>query len=151
MALKHQGSIEIDRAINEVFDYTTNNVAEWSLTVVEDIPLETIDDGGVGSTFRCITAAQSGGEQLEFNGEVIRHEPPNISQSKLVGKMFDIDVMYAFEDLGNSRTRVTQASVVNPKNSAMKVMFGLFGWLMKKSSCKATQLELESLKSKLEA
>ena len=65
--------------------------------------------------------------------------------------MFDIDVMYAFEDLGGSRTRVTQASVVHPKNPAMRIIFGLFGWLMRKGGCQAAQKELESLKAKAEA
>ena len=49
--MKHEVSIEIDRPIGEVFDYTNHNVAESSITVVED---EVIEDreGGVGSTFR---------------------------------------------------------------------------------------------------
>ena len=149
MALKNEGSIEIDRPIADVFEYTTTRVADWSLTVIRDEPLQTVDDGGAGSTFRCVT--ETNGQQMEFDGEVIRHEPPNISQSKLTGQMFDIDVLYAFEELNSHRTRVTQASIVTPKNPAMKVMFRLFGWLMKKSSCSATKLELESLKAKLEA
>ncbi len=46
-------SIEIDRPIGEVFAYTNEKVAEWSLTVVEDEIIE--DKHGVGTTFRCVT------------------------------------------------------------------------------------------------
>ena len=33
-------SVEIDRPIDEVFRYTNGNVADWSLTVVEDELIE---------------------------------------------------------------------------------------------------------------
>lgn len=148
MVMKNEGSIEIDRSIEDVFDYTTNNVAEWSLTVKSEEPLQTVNDGGAGSTFRCVT--QSEQQEMEFQGEVLRHEPPQLSQSKLTGTMFDIDVLYVFEAITANRTRVTQASVVTPKTPVLKIVFGLFGWLMKKGSCKATQKELQSLKAKLE-
>ena len=39
-------SVEIDRPINEVFDYTIHNVAEWSIIVVKD---EVIDEKPEGA------------------------------------------------------------------------------------------------------
>jgi len=48
--MKQQASVEIDRPIEEVFQYTNNNVAEWSLTDVEDEVIEEKPDR-VGSTF----------------------------------------------------------------------------------------------------
>lgn len=44
-------SVEIDRPINDVFDYTIHNVAEWSIIVMKD---EVIDEKpeGVEATFR---------------------------------------------------------------------------------------------------
>ena len=38
--MRSLASIEIDRPIDEVFTYTNEKVAEWSLTVVEDEVIE---------------------------------------------------------------------------------------------------------------
>ena len=61
-----------------------------------------------------------------------------------LGKYFNIDVTYLFENLGQS-TKVTQHSVVTPKG-LMKVFFFLCGWMMNKSACRALENELNSLK-----
>ncbi len=103
--------------------------------------------GGVGSTFRCVTEER--GKTMEFQGVVTRHEPPRLSAIHLTGQYFDIDAEYRFEDL-DGRTRVTQESTVAPKGF-LKVIFFLFGWMMKKSTCKAVANELNNLKQKLEA
>ena len=125
--------------------YTNDKVAEWSLTVVEDEMIE--DKDGVGTTFRCVTEER--GRRMEFEGVVTVWEPPTRSAIQLIGKSFDIEAEYRFEDL-NGRTRVTQESTVSGKGM-VKVMFFLFGWLMNKQGCKAVQNELENLKSKLES
>lgn len=137
-------SIEIDRPIDEVFTYTNDKVAEWSLTVVEDEVI--VDMGGVGTTFRCVTEERA--RRMEFDGLVTAWEPPTRSAISLIGKSFDIVAEYRFEDLGG-RTRVTQESTVSGKG-LVKVMFFLFGWLMNKQGCEAVNKELESLKQKLE-
>jgi hypothetical protein len=143
--MKQQASVEINRPINEVFEYTNNNVAEWSLTVVEDESIEEKPEG-VGSTFRCVT--EDHGRRMEFQGVVARHEPPNASAIHLTGPSFDIDAEYLFEDLGG-KTQVTQRSSVAPKG-LLKVFFFLFGWMRKKSACKAVENELNNLKRLLE-
>ena len=138
-------SIEIDRPIDQVFDYTNHNVADWSLTVVEDEVIE--DKGGLGDTFICITEER--GRRMEFLGTTTVWEPPYRSAISLVGKSFDIEAEYRFDDL-KGRTRVTQESHVSGKGFA-RIMFFLFGWLMNKQGCDAVQKELESLKEKLES
>ena len=143
--MKQQASVEIDRPIEEVFEYTNNHVAEWSNTVVEDEVIEEKPEG-VGTTFRCVT--EEHGKRMEFQGIVTRREPPYVSAIHLTGPQFDIDAEYVFEDLGG-RTRVTQRSSVAPKG-LLKVFFFLFGWMMKKSSCKAAENELLNLKRLLE-
>jgi len=145
--MQQQASIEIDRPIREVFEYTTRNVADWSLTVIEDVPLETTPDGGVGSTFRCVT--EDHGCKMEFEGTVTKWEPPTLSAIHLIGKQFDIDALYTFEDLGE-RTRVTQVSVVQAKTMFTKVMFFFVGLFASTSGCKAAMKEMESLKQKME-
>ena len=141
-----RASIEIDRPVDEVFQYTTNNVSEWSDTVVSEEVVEEMP-GVVGTRFVSVTESQ--GQRMEFQGVVTHYEPPKFSAVELVGDQFDIEARYAFEDLGGS-TRVTQVSAVKPKSLAMKVVFGCFGWLMKKSSCDAAMKEMESLKRHLE-
>lgn len=143
--MKQHASVEIDRPIVEVFEYTVDHVAEWSNIVVEDTMIEE-KPGRVGSTFHNVT--EDHGQRMEFQGTVTRHEPPTISACHLTGDSFDIDVEYLFEDLG-SRTRVTQHSTVMPKG-LLRVFFFLFGWLMHKSSCKAAENELLNLKRLLE-
>jgi len=143
--MRQQASVEIDRPIDEVFEYTNRKVAEWSPTVVEDEMIEEKPDG-VGSTFRCVT--EDHGRRMEFEGVITRHEPPNVSAIRMTGQHFDIDAEYLFEDLGG-RTRVTQRSSVAPKGF-LKVFFFLFGWMMRKAGCKAAENELANLKRLLE-
>jgi hypothetical protein len=138
-------SVEIDRPIEEVFDYTTNNVAEWCSVVLED---EVIDKKpeGVGTTFRVV--AQDGGHRMELQGIITRHKPPTAHAVLMKGKQVNIEAEYFFEDLGG-RTRVTQRSTVNGKGF-VKVMFFLFGRFMRKSSCNALEKELSNLKRLIE-
>ena len=144
--MQTESSVEIDRPIDEVFDYTTSHVSEWSPTVVED---EVIDSkpGVVGSTFRVVTG--EGNRRMEFSGVVTRHEPPRAHAVLMKGKQFDIEADYRFEDLGG-RTRVTERATVQGKGF-VKAMFSLFGWLIRRSSCKALDLELANLKKTCEA
>lgn len=139
--MRSEQSIEIGKPIEEVFDVTVNRVPEWSVIVVED---EMIDEkpGGVGSTFRVVT--EDHGRRMEFDGLVTVHQPPTAHTVEMKGRQFDIEAAYRFEDL-SGRTRVTQVSTVHPKG-VFKVMFALFGWMMRKSSCEAQARELASLK-----
>jgi hypothetical protein len=134
-------SVEIDCPIEEVFEYTNNNVAEWSIVVVEEEVINETAEG-VGTTFRVVT--EDRGKRMEFAGVVTRHEPPTANSIEMVGQFFDIAAAYTFEDLGG-RTRVSQTSSVQGKGF-FKVVFFLTGWLMKKSSCDALEKELNQLK-----
>lgn len=143
--MKQEASVEINRPIEEVFQYTINNVAEWSLTVVEDEEIEETPDH-VGSTFRCVT--EDHGRRMEFQGLVTHYESPNASTVQLTGPQFDIEAEYQFEDL-DGRTRVTVHSTVTPKGF-FRVFFFLFGWMMRKSGCKAMENELDNLRRLME-
>ncbi len=144
--MNNEASIEIDRPIDQVFKYTNEHVDEWSIIVVEDEVLEDKNNGGVGTKFRVVT--EDRGKKMEFQGVTTHWEPPKLSEVHMVGDYFDIIAEYRFEDLGG-RTRVTVCSSVKGKGFT-SVMFFLFGWLMKKSSCDAQSKELESLKSHAE-
>ncbi len=143
--MQAEASVEINRPIEDVFDFTNEHVAEWSITVVEDTVIEETPDG-VGTTFKCLT--QSHGKEMEFQGIVTRWERPHVSASELVGDSFNIDVAYFFEKTSEG-TRVTQKSIVSPKGF-LKIFFFLFGWMMGKANCDAASNELENLKRILE-
>lgn len=139
-------SVEIDRPIEEVFDYTANNVAEWSIIVVEEEVLDEKPEG-VGTTFRVVTKDR--GRRMEFRGVVTHHQPPIAHTVHMTGKQFDIEAAYSFEDLGG-RTRVTQRSTVKGKGFT-KLMLASMGPFMKKASRNALQKELANLKRLVEA
>ncbi|MEW4490280.1 SRPBCC family protein [Thalassoglobus sp. JC818] len=139
--MQTEASVEIQRSIEDVFFLTIDHVPEWSRVVVEDEVIDETPDV-IGSTFRTVTA--EGGNRMEFLGEVTAYDPPKFHAIHLTGELFDIDAEYRFEYLG-AKTRVTQLSTVTPKGF-LKVFFFMFGWLMKTSSCKATQQELDRLK-----
>ncbi|MDA1054656.1 MAG: SRPBCC family protein [Planctomycetota bacterium] len=143
--MKNEGSVEIDRPIDEVFRLTNEDVAKWSIIVVED---ELIDEGskGVGARFRTVT--EDRGNRMEFQGVVTAYDPPHALAITMTGKMFDIAAAYSFEDLGG-RTKVTQLSNVTGKGF-MKLFFLLCGWMMNKASCDALAKELNSLKKHCE-
>ena len=147
--MRTETSIEIDRPIRQVFELTNKHVAQWSIVVVEDEVIEDVNNGGVGTKFRVVTADR--GKRMEFAGEVIEHRPPNSTRSKMIGQYFEIDVEYLFEDLRNERTRVTQKSTVNGKGIFFSVMMKLMGIFLNKSNCDSQRNELESLKAFVES
>lgn len=145
--MKFTSTIEIDRPIAEVFDYANNHVVEWSPIVTVDEVIEE-KPGHVGTTFRMVMEEHS--RKNEFVGEVTKWQEPTKCSIVLRGKMGEIDVHNDFEDLGGTRTRMTQNSLIRPKGF-FKVVFFLLGWAMRKSGCKAHKNELISLKTTLEA
>lgn len=144
--MKTEGSVVIDRPIDEVFEYTNNNVTEWSLIVLEEEVLEETPDR-VGTTFRTVT--EDHGRQMEFDGVTTKYDPPHVSAIHLEGSSFNIDAEYQFEDLGG-KTRVTQRSSVKGKG-LFALMLPLMSVFMRKSSCDALQKELNNLKRCLES
>ena len=136
-----EGSIVVDRQIEDVFDYTTSNVAEWSDIVIEEEMVEEKPDG-VGSKFRTVT--EDRGRRMEFLGETLEHNRPKLSRVFLRGDAFEMDVEYRFEEL-SGKTRVSQKSNVKGKGM-FRVLLPVMGVLMRKSGCRALQKELENLK-----
>ena len=134
-------SVLIDRPVGEVLQLTNDHVAEWSNIVVEEELLTETPDV-VGSTFRSVT--EDRGNRMEFEGIVTAYDAPRRSAIAMKGAMFDLTAEYTFEDLG-PHTRVTQRSTVQGKG-LFKLMLFLGGMFMKKSSCRALQQELDSLK-----
>lgn len=140
--MQSEGSVLIDRPIDEVFRITRECIAQWSHVVVHDHVTEDVNNGDVGTRFQTIT--DSNGQELAFEGVVTHCDPPYAFASKLTGDQFDIEVAYSFEQV-DAHTKVTQWSNVRGK--------GLFGWIlrfagwaMKKASCEALQRELDSLR-----
>jgi len=139
--MRNEASVEIERPIDEVFRLTNDHVAEWSTIVVEDRIIHQTPEG-VGTTF--VTVTEDRGQRMEFQGVVTRYDPPHVSGIRLTGAMFDIETEFAFEDL-LGRIRVTQRTHVVGKGF-FKMCLAVFGWLMRRSQCRASHNELESLK-----
>lgn len=87
---------------------------------------------------------------MEFDDTLMLNERPTAQTTVMIGRQFDIEASYTFEDLGG-RTKVNLISVVTPKGFMMKLMFLVVGWLGKRAGCKALQKELASFKEKVEA
>ena len=138
-----EASVQIQRPIDDVFQLTNEHVPQWSIVVDRE---EEIDDGPdeVGKRFRTYTKDHDNGKEMVFEGVITQYDPPHASAVSLTGKHFDIEAEYIFEDLQGT-TQVTQRSTVKGKGLT-GVIFTLFGWAMKKSSCKAAQEEMESLR-----
>lgn len=140
--MQNEASIVIDRPIDEVFRLTTEHVAEWSIIVVEDEIIDAKPDGGVGTTFRTIT--EDRGRRMEFIGIITEYDPPHTHAIHLTGTMFDIETAYSFEEISEG-TRVTQFANVTGKGFS-KFLISLFGRMMNRAHCEATNRELNSLK-----
>lgn len=143
--MRTEGSVEIQRPINEVFEMTIYDVTNWSQVVIRDEVIEE-KPGMVGTTFKTVTLnGGSGSKQtMEFEGVVTHHQPPHLHAIQMSGKAFDIEAVYKFEDLGD-RTRVTQLSDVTGKG-IFKYILKFLGGFMKKASCEALDRELDSLR-----
>ncbi|MDP6538334.1 MAG: hypothetical protein QF903_04395 [Planctomycetota bacterium] len=89
------------------------------------------------------------GRDIPLDGLVTAWDPPRSTAIQLTGAQFDIHVDYTFEQVEGG-TRVTQHSIVRGKD-VTKLMFFLFGWLMRRSGCDAQRKELEGLKRFCEA
>lgn len=139
--MRTEGSVDINRPIDGVFERTVDHVADWSTIVVEEEVIEKKPDG-VGTTFRSVTEER--GKRMEFQGVVTKHDPPFLNAIEMTGEMFDLEVEYTFKDL-EGNTRVTQRSKVAAKGF-FKVMLFAIGWMMKKANCKALEKELNCLR-----
>ncbi len=139
--MKHEVSVEIDHPIDEVFRLANDHMPEWSVTVVEDEILNETPDG-VGSTFRMVTEEK--GRRMEFDGVVTTYDPPRVSAVQMTNAMLDIETQFTFEEV-SGKTRVTQNATVKGKG-IYKLMMFVFGLFAHKSSCKASENELNCLK-----
>lgn len=139
-----EGSIEIDRPIELVFQWTVDNVADWSEVVLEDELIEEHPDV-VGSRFRTVTGTGSQG-RLVFEGVITQFEPPFLHAIHMTSKTFDLDVNYEFEQLSANRTRVTQRSTVSFRG-ILRLIFKFIGGLASRASHEACMKELRRLKA----
>jgi hypothetical protein len=139
--MKSEASIEIERPIEEVFEYTIRKVVEWCSIVVSDEVINETPDM-IGTTFKTVTDDR--GREMVFDGRVIEHAPPNRHVVEMVGKQFDIKAEYSFEDI-DGNTLVTERCEVKGKGF-FRFMFIVMGWLMRKASCRDLARELENLK-----
>ncbi|MBM81028.1 MAG: hypothetical protein CMJ78_10600 [Planctomycetaceae bacterium] len=141
--MNNDGSVVVNCPIEDVFRLTINHVAEWSNVVVEDKLINDVNNGDVGTTFLSVT--EDNGRRMEFQGEVIEHDPPHSSAIYMKGDMFNIDCQYQFEEVDGG-TRVSQQSSVTPNGLITKLMFAIMGPFIARRGCDALEREFASLK-----
>ena len=112
--MRSEASIEIDCPIDQVFELTNKHVAAWSPVCVEDEVLEE-KPGHVGTTFCNVT--EDRGKRMEFQGTVTKWDAPRLSAVDLKGDMFDIQVEYSFEDLGDRTSRMCREKASHVSSS----------------------------------
>lgn len=139
--MKSTGQVEINRPIVDVFRLTTERVSEWSNVVMTDEMTHETEDV-VGSTF--VTVTSDRGQEMEFQGVVTKHDPPNLHAVSLEGKLFNIKTEYWFQSVSD-RTHVSQRTQVTGKGF-FKILLPILGLISGKVHREATFKELESLK-----
>ncbi len=143
----HPVEIEINAKVDQVFHWLNDPdcLLKWIPNLVENEQLISTENK-VGSTFRQVYLEN--GRRMEMTGEVISFEENKTIGCAISGKMFDLEVHYCLEDLGN-RTKVVQTSEVKMKG-VFKIIGFLMGAFMKKGASKQTAEFFLALKKLVE-
>lgn len=140
-------TIDINASPEQVFQWIVEPARsrQWLPNLVEDENIHETENK-VGSTWRQVY--EENGRRMEMFGITTVYEPNKRMCCVIKGSMFDLDVDYQLENLGNS-TRLTQCSQVT-----MKGFFKLLGLLiapmMKKAQTKQAEDCFRTLKQLVE-
>jgi len=137
--------VEIDRPPEAVFSFVTDpeNLPEWSSLVLE-VRRETESPPQEGDRFT--TVAKFLGRRFETPFEVSDHEPHGRHSDKSRGGPFEQEYIYAFEEAGEGRTRLTWVAQGEPGG-----FFRLVGPLLERAGRRQFRADLQNLKDMLEA
>jgi uncharacterized membrane protein len=144
--MRVEESVEINRPLQEVFDYAANpeNLPEWS-GLVQEVRKETqgtlMEEGA-----RYTTLAKFLGRRFATPFEVSVHDPPYRHTERSLGGPFAQEYTHTFEEVEGGRTRVTQVSEGEPGG-----FFRLAGPLLERAGRRQFRADLETLKDLLEA
>ncbi len=143
--MRVEESVEINRPLEEVFDYAANpeNLPEWS-GLVQEVRKET--QGPLEEGARFTTVAKFLGRRFETPFEVSVHEPPRRHTDRSTGGPFPQEYTHIFEEVAEGRTRLTQVSEGEPGG-----FFRLAGPLLEMAGRRQFRADLETLKDLLEA
>jgi len=142
--MRVEESVEINRPVEEVYDYVANpeNLPEWAGTVIEtrqDTPGPLLK----GSTFT--TVGKFLGRRFETPFEVTAHEHNRRHSHKSTGGPIPQEWILTFEETAGG-TRVTELVEGEPGG-----FFGLAGPLLERVGRRQFRADLENLKDLLEA
>jgi carbon monoxide dehydrogenase subunit G len=139
-----EGSVIVDRPLEEVFAYLTKieNLAVWQAAVVEARQTSP-DPVGVGSTG--LVKAKFLGRQLEMSTEISAWNPPESMSGRSTGGPFPLTIHYALER-EDGKTRVTVVDEAEPGG-----FFRLAAPILEQIIGRQFQSDLETLKAVLES
>jgi uncharacterized protein YndB with AHSA1/START domain len=142
--MRIEESVEINRPLEEVFDYVANheNLPEWSGIVLE-VQKET--EGQLQEGDRFTVVAKFLGRRFETPFEVSAHQPPRRHSDRSMGGPFEQEYTYTFEETAGSGTRFTQVAEGEPEG-----FFRLAGPLLEIAGRRQFRADLQTLKDLLE-
>lgn len=132
--MENEYAIEIERPRQDVFDFLDDE-ANLKMIVPNLADFGTIEDkpGVVGSTFWHVY--EENGRKMKMKGVVTEYAPPERKSVSVDGALFGLKVTYVLDELGPTKTRLTQIS-----NARFKHVFKLMGLMFRK------KMEREGLK-----
>ncbi len=146
--MKAAASAVIDKPIEEVFAFVANaeNMARWVVGVAE--PKWTSNGvRGVGATFASKYTYAGNTHHLTY--EVTAHDPPSCYAVKATSGPFPFEGLLELEPVGG-KTKITNTIDAGADGAATRVIFVLFGPLLRILMRKQLRKELEGLKVLLE-
>ncbi len=143
--MRIEESAEINRPLQEVFDYVSNpeNLPVWSGIVLE---VHKESQGELREGDRFTTVAKFLGRRFETPMEVTSHEPPRHHSDRSRGGPFEQEYTYTFEETADGATRLTQVAQGEPGG-----FFRLVGPLLEMAGRRQFRADLQTLKDLLEA
>lgn len=148
MSIQLESSTEIDRPVEEVFEYVSSveNNAEWEPRVVESPPAE--GEMGLGTTWRPVVEGLTG--PAETTMECIAYDPPTrfgytTPTGMMGGRLKTVEAIYTFTGDGD-RTRVEWSGTIEVSG-----VLRLLEPLLARSLRSDVDTSLRNLQTQLEA
>ena len=140
----------IDKPIQQVWDYVNepDNLKLWLNDFVRYEHLTgDINAPKVGDTSN--HTYDQNGKEFTMSEEIVAYNPPHHIKLFMTHKMFDMDIVNDFEEVGPGKTKLTAKADTVRSSILMKIMSTLF--MPKSKMQKLHEQQIEKLKDLIEA